>query len=61
MAQAPGVGVPGMGDPRADAPFDFVETHRAGAPAVAQPAQPVAKAPHVVVGQAPEKALKAAA
>ena len=53
LAQAPGAGVPGVGDPRPDTPLDVLEVYRVGAPAVTEAAQPVAEPSHVVLGQAP--------
>lgn len=52
MAQTPRIRVFGMGDPGAHAGLDIARRHRAGAPAVAQAAQPVAEAGHLVLGQA---------
>ncbi|TLD47443.1 MAG: hypothetical protein FAZ92_00266 [Accumulibacter sp.] len=53
VAQAPRIGVPGVGDPRRHALLDLCLVHRARPPAVAQTAQPVAEAAQVLFGQVP--------
>ena len=41
----------GMGNPRLNLPRDIIGCHRAGAPAVAQSAQAIAKTAHIVFRQ----------
>ena len=51
-AQAPGVRMSGVGDPRAHPALDLLAGHGSMAPPVAQPPQSVAEAAHVPFGQA---------
>jgi hypothetical protein len=51
MAQAPRIGVLGMGDPGAHAHVRLADVDRPRPPLVTQPAQAIAEAAHVVLGQ----------
>ena len=53
MAQTPGIGVLGLGNPRSDMPGDLVLGNAAGANAVAQAAPAVAEAAYVLLRQSP--------
>ncbi len=51
LAQAPGIGMFGVSDPRLRAPLDIVPGDRSLSPAIAQAAQSVSEPPHIVLGQ----------
>ena len=53
MAQTPGIGVLGMGDPGSDMPAYLVLGNAAGANAIAQPAPAVAEAAQILLRQTP--------
>ena len=52
LPRPPAIGMCGVRDPRLHASIHLGTRDRAGAPAIAQPAQTVAEPPHVVLGQA---------
>ena len=52
MAQAPRIGMLGVRDPGAHAGVDVAEVDAAGPPPIAQAAQAVAEASHIILRQA---------